>query len=418
MSDRHADRFAVRPKFLAWLTLALALPVLAHAAWDYTEARRLRTRVDAIAAKGEPTSIDQARGFRNLTDGEREAARLYRAAAALASDWNRNAYVPLAPPNNILSSKPQEWSAAQRERADRLLSENTEALALVDRATALEFSRFHPGTEYSYRFGELWQLEQIVSLRTRVLAVDQRDSAATALNVQLRLRQAIEREYPNTLSWFVPHFSRDLALVMGRIRPTDGSLTAWDAVLSDLDRDDRVKRTFLTRRAEWLNNGSLRPRNRLAPVLIPWEAVRRPYDLHMVNVVADLQARYIEFADRPWPQRLDAFRGVDTGPFGELRDMVAMQRYVAASVVEEEARNTALLRSARVEIAIERARASNATPEIPTLVDPYSGQPLLVKRDDVSYVVYSVGPNRHDDGGHGTLDLTFRPVPAALIPNP
>jgi hypothetical protein len=418
MTDRPVDRFAVRPKFLAWLTFAIALPVLAHAAWDYIEAHRLRARVDAISAKGEPTSFDEARGFRNLTDREREAARLYRAAAALASDWNRNAYVPLEPPNNILRSKPEEWSPAQRERADRLLSENSEALALVDRATALEFSRFHPGTEYSYRFGELWQLEQIVSLRTRVFAVDRQDTAAAALSAQLRLRQAIDAEYPTMLSWFMESFSQDLALVLGRIRPTDASLAAWETVLSTLDRDDCVKRTFLAQRAQWLNNGSVRPRNRLAPVLIPWETVRRPYDLHMVNEVADRQTQFIEFAHRPWPQRLDAFRDVEGGLRGEGKDRLAMQRSAAAESVRQEARNAALLRAARIAIAIERARASNTTPEIPKLIDPYSGEPMRVKRDELSYIVYSVGQNRHDDDGHARLDLTFRPVPAALSSKP
>ncbi len=116
MSDRNADRFAVRPKFLAWLTLAIALPVLAHAAWDYTEARRLRARVDAHMQRkaSRRRSIRSGRFVISQTR-EREAARLYRAAAALASDWNRNAYVPLAPPNNILNSTPQDWSPAQRE---------------------------------------------------------------------------------------------------------------------------------------------------------------------------------------------------------------------------------------------------------------------------------------------------------------
>ena len=418
MSDRNADRFAVRPKFLAWLTLAIVLPVLAHAAWDYIEARGLRARVDAIAAKGEPTSIGQIRQYRNLTDSERDAARLYRAAAALASNWNRNAYVPLAPPNNILNAPPQDWSSAQREQAGRLLSANSEALALVDRATAIEFAGFDPGTDYSYRFSDLLQLEQLASLRTRTLAVDQSATAATAFYVQLRLRQALDQEYLNTFNWFMESISRDLALVVGRIRPADPSFAASQAVLSTLDRDDRLKRMFLAQRAQWLNGGSVNPRNRFAPVLIPWEAVRRPFDLHIVNEVADLQARYIEFAGRPWPQRLDAFRDVETGSFGEHKDMLAMQRSASAESVRQEARNTALLRNARIAIAIERARASNTTPEIPKLIDPYSGEPLLVKRDAVSYVVYSVGQNRRDDGGHTTLDITFRPVPAPLSPNP
>ena len=146
-----------------------------------------------------------------------------------------------------------------------------------------------------------------------MLAVDHRDTAATALFAQLRLRQAIDREYPNTLSWFMELFSRDLALVVGRLHPTDAPFAAWEAVLST---------------------------------------------------------------------------------------------------------NAALLRTARIAIAIERAKVSNASPEIPKLIDPYSGERIRVKRDDQSYAVYSVGQNRRDDGGHPTLDVTFRPVPAPLIPNP
>lgn len=131
-----------------------------------------------------------------------------------------------------------------------------------------------------------------------------------------------------------------------------------------------------------------------------------------------MQARFIEFADRPWPQRLDAFRDVEVGPFGERTDMLAMQRSASAESVRQEARNAALLRNARIAIAIERARASNTTPAIPNLIDPYSGEPLLIKRDAVSYVVYSVGQNGRDDGGHTTLDITLRPLPATLFANP
>jgi hypothetical protein len=413
MNDRHADRFTVRPKFLAWLALAMALPILAHATWDYVEARRLRARVNAIAAKGEPTSIDQVRPLRNLTDTDREAARLYRAAAALASDWNRNSYVPLAPPRNILYSAPQNWSSAQREEADRLVSGNSDVLNLIDRATAIEFSGFPPGTDYSYRLAEVWQLEQLASLRTRLLAVDRRDTAVTSLHVQLLLLQAIDREYPNTFSWFMEIIAQDLALVIGRVRPTAAALASLATVLEALDRDDRVKRTLLTYRAETLNNGSPSlALGRPSRVTVPWEAVRRPYDLHRVNAVADMQAQHIAYADLPWPQRLDAFRDVDLGPFGELKDVRTMQLYASAMAVRQEARNAALLRTARIAIAMERATVSNAAPEIPKLIDPYSGEPMRVKRDDQSYAVYSIGSNGRDDGGHARLDVTFRPVPA------
>lgn len=60
--------------------------------------------------------------------------------------------------------------------------------------------------------------------------------------------------------------------------------------------------------------------------------------------------------------------------------------------------------AARIAVAIGRAKVSNATPEIPKLIDPYSGEPMRVKRDDQSYAVYSVGSNGRDDGGHTRLD--------------
>ena len=42
----------VRARFI--VMLVLALPLLAHAIWDYAESRRLRARLDAIARRSEP----------------------------------------------------------------------------------------------------------------------------------------------------------------------------------------------------------------------------------------------------------------------------------------------------------------------------------------------------------------------------
>jgi hypothetical protein len=402
----------IRLKFLAWLTCAIVLPVLAHAAWGYAEARGLRARIDAMRAKGEPTAIDEVRRSPTLTDSGVEAARLYRAAAALASNWNRNAYVALDPPGNLMNVAPKNWSPVQRERASRLVSANSDVLDLLDRATKIEFLGFPPGTDYSYRFAEVWQVEQLASLRTRVLALDRRDDAVRALHVQLLFLQAMDREYPNGLSWFIEIISQDFALLMGHVRPTDEALAAFEAVLAPMDRDNRVKRMLLAQRAEWLSNRALHPGSGVGARLIPWEAVRHPFELHIVNSVADIQTNNLEYADLPWPERLEPFRGVDLVPVTEVKDPRALARYAAASSVRQEARSAALLRSARIAIAIERARQSKAEPKIPALIDPYSGEPMHVIRDDVSYAVYSVGPNGRDDGGHSTLDLTFRPVPS------
>ncbi|MGH9329592.1 MAG: hypothetical protein ACRD09_04050 [Vicinamibacterales bacterium] len=49
------------------------------------------------------------------------------------------------------------------------------------------------------------------------------------------------------------------------------------------------------------------------------------------------------------------------------------------------------------------APLSDLSPEFLKSVpdDPFSGKPLLYRRDDIGYVVYSVGATRADDGAAG-----------------
>jgi hypothetical protein len=75
----------------------------------------------------------------------------------------------------------------------------------------------------------------------------------------------------------------------------------------------------------------------------------------------------------------------------------------------------ALVRAARVAVAIERYRREHAERMPVRLdelvpgyleglpIDPYSGRRLLLHAEGRSYAVYSVGPNRRDDSGDFTL---------------
>jgi hypothetical protein len=120
---------------------------------------------------------------------------------------------------------------------------------------------------------------------------------------------------------------------------------------------------------------------------------------------------------KPWPQRIvvetaeSAQEGREAWRFpftevatrrGVLEDHARRTRYAAATL--------AVVRSTLSALAIERFRAAHgALPtrlpdlipgvlaEIPT--DPFSGHPLLYKRWPDGYSVYSVGPDRQDDGG-------------------
>ncbi len=100
-------------------------------------------------------------------------------------------------------------------------------------------------------------------------------------------------------------------------------------------------------------------------------------------------------------------------------------------ILQPQAESAASLRVAVVECAIERHRLthSNQLPEtladlVPALIpampiDPFDGQPLRYRHTNDTYVVYSVGPDRRDDGGESrptsnpatpTDDIGFRIV--------
>jgi hypothetical protein len=76
-------------------------------------------------------------------------------------------------------------------------------------------------------------------------------------------------------------------------------------------------------------------------------------------------------------------------------------------------RSIAHLRSVRVLSAILSLEPAPPSPNVDGLglpaeatVDPYSGNPLIIKKTDAGWTVYSVGPNVTDDGGQITSDAT------------
>jgi hypothetical protein len=84
---------------------------------------------------------------------------------------------------------------------------------------------------------------------------------------------------------------------------------------------------------------------------------------------------------------------------------------------------TALVRAARIIVAVERFRAANTT-TLPTSIDalvptylssapidPYSGEPMRYRAQPSGYVIYSVGPDRKDDGGDTKTDVSVLIAP-------
>jgi hypothetical protein len=125
----------------------------------------------------------------------------------------------------------------------------------------------------------------------------------------------------------------------------------------------------------------------------------------------------------PWPQRLTAIDGLSDheswfnfNPPARPADIASLlQRLVPAM-----ATGAAALSAAQIAIAVERHR--QRTGEVPktldglessqsrAMSDPYSRGPLRYKVMAHSFVVYSVGSNRRDDGGNLARDTSRSPA--------
>jgi hypothetical protein len=363
-------RVLARPRFLKWslVILVLLVPLVLHAGWDYLESRRLRTLVEEIRSFGEPTTLFAMQPRLELTGEAANAARYYRAAAALAV----------------------------RENYGRTPSPAAEdALTFLDRAAPLRFDQFPPGTAYSYLTSELLSAARLASARTRSLAErGDGNAAAASLYAQLRLLRAVDNDAarPGPLR----EAASDTAVVLSQSRPGLDALARLGAEFADLDRDDGLKRMFMRERVMILDHG-LRGAS--------WFS--RPVAMKALNDRLEELRVMIETAARPWPRPLDlsppshAFESSDARAVMRNVDL-ARARGVAATV--------ALIRAARIAIAATRyfesrgrwpgtigALVPEYLPSVP--VDPYRGEPMRSLVDADSFVVYSVGLNNRDDRG-------------------
>jgi hypothetical protein len=125
--------------------------------------------------------------------------------------------------------------------------------------------------------------------------------------------------------------------------------------------------------------------------------------------VLDMMEEYIKLAERPWHEVRGQFGRVNTPSpptgHGKLADLLLP---AIKAVFQANARSTAVSRALRIHNAMrtfaeKNGREATGLDELslpkPATIDPYSGQPLKLKRTDAGWVIYSVMENGVDDGG-------------------
>jgi hypothetical protein len=418
----------------AWRTILVAILILiaVHAAWDYAEARRLRTALDEWGAVSNRHATRAAPPQPHL-----DAAAYYLAAQALMPDATRV---------SDLHGRMQREIAREAVTADTLaavgalLKSHEDALRLFDRATALEFAGFVPDR---FPLFSAARARQLASLRTTHLAFTgaagdaAAQAALAAIVLERRSRAPISRY--ESLSWSLSWHStmpRDLEAVLARTQPSETVLAQLAAALETLD-DDRELTRFLVACAEQdirLYRGRLRDIDgslgsvgfTATPEVGLWDAVFRPLVARDLTRLLRQYPRVLEAAVRPWPERIEAVVAASTPawnlkgaawPFTNIvyppshwiaddddtRLQARLTRFFAGSL--------ALTRAARAAIAVERHRRAHdgQLPDsldalVPTFlpgtpVDPFSGRAIQFARTSDGYAVYGVGSNGTDEGG-------------------
>lgn len=430
----------VRPGFrrAAIIVVVLLLPVAAHALWDYVEIRRLVREIDAIRAKGEPVTEQEAgRGYRRLSAEEDLAARHFRAAAALADPAVEGGWGATAPLHQLLAGHPPrnfDLGGIIRDLADRI-QQGRAALELADRAVTLPFNGFTAGTSYSYRTSELLALAQLQRIRTAHASLTGRpDEAIASAIASLESRPTIEE----TFAWERANY--DVPIVLSFTTPAPETLRLLLAHMQAQDRPGDVERAVLGDRAAFLDRvfsqyygGDPRAPHATGGgsrglVQVLW----RPWVTRQVVEALRVRREFVEASRKPWPEKSAAMAAIYDRASSGLRPRLPFSS--EGSVVRTRwwlppasgflfampprsfdglARDRASV--AALGVALYRADHGGELPATlqelegkylaELTVDPFTGEPLRYRRAEDSFTIYSVGPDRRDDGGDLTSQL-------------
>ena len=435
----------VRPRFLKWslAALAIVLPIGVHALWDAIEVYQVQAAIQRVADSGAPVSAPQL-ADRLPVAAEQNAAPYYLSAALLLDEYDAAAPARYRPQdqqpdilatwlNNgtvprMLAEEQAEWTPAKAE-----------ALKLLDRATALTFTRLAPATGYTYRVNGLTLLARLAGERT-ALAAAKGDAVGATSSMLAELGIFGSRERPLAagssqpgrqplMQPFLQGTMLRLGLLLNSVSLDEPALASLAGAFATADEDDGLTWYFNARRATAIDDfrsafgmasagNTFLSRFGRNSVSLP-QRFLRPWKTRQFRRLLELDAEAVAATRLAWPQRLDALVDVSNrglglftfsygGPWSSVFFLPAIPINIAST------------RVARAAIAIERYRIAHGG-ELPSTldalvpqyldaqpIDPYSGKPLHYQHAGANYVVYSEFTNRKDDGGRLWLSRSVR----------
>jgi hypothetical protein len=392
---------------------------------------KVNRRMAELRAKGYPMSLAELGESYSLPLGADNAADYYLTAFSHYVTWTdeERERVPWVGRGKT-PTRTETMEPEIRERAERFLADNEKTLSLLHEAVTIESSRYPIDFKEGFSadtpwLGDIRKHAFLLSLEA-LIGCERSDPNQAVASVQAMLALARSLNTPLLIHHLVGNSVEAMAYrstehVINRMTLTDEQLQALAGWLASSRDSDGQRQAMIGERCFGVDafQGSTQqlakhlngPGKLMALIMIP----RKILGLHDRDLLGylDLMQEYIEIADLPPGGQLARSQSLEEAPCGPSRQgflskmlMPALQRIFTLEV-----RRVALQRAAQAALAIERYRLAEGgmplalSDLVPTYLDtvpldPFSGQTLKYRlREEVGYVVYSVGEDLTDDGG-------------------
>ena len=416
-------------RLLKWTGIVLgglvAVLLIANAVFVWRTDTALERRLEAIRADGEPLMLaDLARDpvppeFNAHTYLQRAAAGIEGMGEFLDEVFRSETY------------QLREPTEAELARIRAAFTAYPQVLPLLQQAA--EAPDYDPGYDYTQPTDRLIGqiMERLGARRAAIrvldghallcLAEDRHDEAFETSLAMLRLARHVARE-PMVVGNLVSHAIRSIAVdsmtrVLRAAPISENRRAILEADLAAFDDVEVFRHALVTERVLGIES------YRQLPSRNVWLYLRGYWNLDVAYYL-DLLEASLATADRTYADATAAMEAVSRPVAGGLV-LVRLFEPALDPVRRLAARSTALTRCLRVLNALQAFEEEHpgAVPELADLglpaeaiTDPFTGEPLRMRRLPEGWLIYSVGENLTDNGGAVTAPSGKLPLDIGLGP--
>jgi hypothetical protein len=397
------------------IVLAVAGIILFRYTWS-----GLQRRITAIQAAGDPVRLSDL--ARPPIPDDQNAATFLSGAQAGVNAINRK----LAPLYDHKSYQHGRLTDADRKDVRAAFATHSEVVPLLEQAAACpDFNDQRDyGADPKAVIGSLLPelqdfrvVANVLKARARLLAVEgDVPGAVSACVTLLRLIRLYEREPPLLIDYLMTAACRGVAINSAnaalRLGPVPQSTR--DELERELALDDALKSYLLALKVERANIienfEKFVPRYWVNPVLSTDQCG-----------LIDLYTQQLAVAERPYADAITSLQAPRSRSIFSMQPFTGLQTPAVHKTRQTMDRIRAQARCLRVLNALQRAKGSGTAEPKPSelglpaeaITDPYTGEPLHIKKIGDSWLIYAVGENLIDDGGdlEKMKDVGLGPLP-------